>query len=1277
MRYFPFSFTSANIMVAASFIIFHFRTSAQVNIAFIASPTSGCAPLEVVFTNISNAGSQYTWDFGDGTPIDSSFSPTHTFFNPGTYNIILSAFNSVGNLIGSEINPIYVSGESAPDSFNMSSNSLCPGEFLIVNYGAEAASYQWDFGDGSPPVFDQWAFYTYSDSGLYYITLIVETTCGIDTIIQAVTVSPNALPNSTFIISANPACTGDEIIFEPMNYFGNTYFWNFGDGTTSNFSYEYHTYNTDSTYIVSLTVTNMCGNSGTTYDTLVVSSSSVPPVPVFEASLHTACPNVPIDFYYWNPAASYLWNFGDGAIDSFPYTSHSYTNPGNYAVTLTVTNGCGNSNSFTDSVSISNNALPPIPYFTPSLTSACPGQEIYFNTWVTADSYSWDFGDGNTDNQPYYTSHSYTASGNYIVTLTVTNSCGNSSSFSRTITINLSVTPPVPYFTFSPVLPCPGDEIQFSSWVEADSWLWNFGDGNSSTDFWFTAHSYADTGTYTVTLTVTNICGNSNSYTKTITVSSATTPPVPYFTSSLQNVCPDESIEFYSYVSASTYLWNFGDGTTDSLSWVSHSYDTTGNFTVTLTITNSCGNSNSWSMNILISDTLTPPVPYFSFYPDSVCPGDSVEFYAWGIAGDILWDFGDGSTDSVSYLYHTFDTAGVYSVSLTVTNACGNSSSFSQAVVVSASVTPPIPWFGTSSNTGCPGEEIQFYYWGSTGSYLWDFGDGNTDTLPFTSHAYSDTGNFAVTFTLTNSCGNSSWSSDIIRITDTLVPLVPYFGFYPDSVCPGEPIEFYSYDYTENLLWNFGDGTYDTLSYLYHTFDSVGTYTVTLTVTNICGNSNSFSQTVNISGGITPPIPYFSYSSNIACPGELIEFYSWDNAASWFWDFGDGATDTLSYSSHTYSDTGNFSVTLTITNACGNSNSWSETILITDTTTPPAPWFWAYPNPACPGEVIQFDCWDNAVSYFWDFGDGDTDSGQSVTHIYSTAGNFSVTLTVTNACGNSSSFTDIFYTDTTLIPYFYVYSDYYTLCTDDTFLFYTDFNAAGYQWDFGDGDISDSVFGWYNYFAMTHSYSFPGSYTVTLTATNTCGNSATEFVYVDVVDSGLPVNGGFYWLPPDSLTYHPCDTIQFYGWGGPNYTWNFGDGNTGASSNPVHIYDSAGWYGVTVTIFNGCGNSEIYSDSIEITGSCLITKKSIVPGNGDRITVFPNPLTGKAEVRSDGRKINRLEIYNVLGKIIYSAGYEGGNTSMLIDLSRQPNGIYYLLVDAEGHLCRAKISVVH
>ncbi|MFP4622838.1 MAG: PKD domain-containing protein [Gemmatimonadota bacterium] len=225
--------------------------------------------------------------------------------------------------------------------------------------------------------------------------------------------------------------------------------------------------------------------------------------------------------------ASYDWDFGDGNDGSGSTVSHTYAAGGTYTVTLTVTDNDGATGSDAQDVSVSDGTVnsPPSADFTYSasdLTVDFTDQSS--DSDGTIDSWAWDFGDGATSTAQN-PSHTYGAGGTYTVTLTVTDDDGATDNESQSVTVSSSTTnsPPTASFTFT-TSDLTADFTDQSSDTDGtiDSWAWDFGDGATSADQNPT-HTYASGGTYTVTLTVTDDDGATDSASQDVTVTAPST----------------------------------------------------------------------------------------------------------------------------------------------------------------------------------------------------------------------------------------------------------------------------------------------------------------------------------------------------------------------------------------------------------------------------------------------------------------------------------------------------------------------------------------------------------------------------------------------------------------------------------------------------------------------------------------------------------------------------------------------------------------------------------
>lgn len=285
---------------------------------------------------------------------------------------------------------------------------------------------------------------------------------------------------------------------------------------------------------------------------------------------------------------------------------------------------------------------------------------------LTRLSYTWDFGDGSPQVNAIDTTHIYTTGGSYTVSLNDT-----LFGWTTTCTADTSFTlGAAPVANFSATVTSPLN-YQFTDLTPgASSWSWNFGDGIGISNNQNPVYNYASTGTYVVTLIVSNGCG-ADTVTQTITVAC----PVPTggftFTTSLLDANFTSNTPL-----AVTYVWDFGDGGTATSQNPTHTYSSPGTYTVCLIATNSCGSDTTCSA-ITVS-----------------CPGPGADFSTNINQGTVVftdnstngptswaWDFGDGNTSTSQNPTHTYTTSGMYTVTLVVVNACG-ADTFSQTVNV-------------------------------------------------------------------------------------------------------------------------------------------------------------------------------------------------------------------------------------------------------------------------------------------------------------------------------------------------------------------------------------------------------------------------------------------------------------------------------------------------------------------------------------------------------------------------------------------------------------------
>jgi PKD repeat protein len=323
-----------------------------------------------------------------------------------------------------------------------------------------------------------------------------------------------------------------------------SYSWNFGDGSTSYGATAWQRYMVPGVYTVTLIVTDDDGASDSISQTIQIGPTNQSPTAAFGFSPTNPAVNAWVQFDGSASSdpdgsiASYLWNFGDGSTGTGTVAWHRFSSPGTYQVILTVQDNDGATDMTTQTVQVGSTNLPPTAAFTFSPTNPAVNAWVQFDGSASSDadgsvaSYAWDFGDGSSGTGAVAW-HRFTASGTYLVTLTVVDNDGAQDATSQSVIVGTAQQPPVAAFTYSPTSPTVGQPILLNgqSSYDADgtivSYSWDLnGDGSDDLSGSIGQVTYQSTGTVLVRLTVVDNDGLSSSSTQPITVSSAGgTPP--------------------------------------------------------------------------------------------------------------------------------------------------------------------------------------------------------------------------------------------------------------------------------------------------------------------------------------------------------------------------------------------------------------------------------------------------------------------------------------------------------------------------------------------------------------------------------------------------------------------------------------------------------------------------------------------------------------------------------------------------------------------------------
>jgi PKD repeat protein len=339
--------------------------------------------------------------------------------------------------------------------------------------------------------------------------------------------------------------------------------------------------------------------------------------------------------------------------------------------------------------------------------------------------------------------------------------------------------------------------VQFTDQSTAGSsaitaWAWNFGDDTTSTEQ-SPSHTYDTDGTYTVALTVSSADG-SDTETKTglITVNSGSVTDVPPTANFAVTPTSGEAPLAVQFTDTSTpgssaittWAWDFGDGNTSTDANPDHTYNVADTYSVSLTVTTAVGSDTETKTDIITVNVgaPTPPTADFTATPTSGDAPLTVQFVDTSASGssvitEWLWEFGDDTTSTDRNPSHVYDTAGSYSVTLTVITADGSDEEFKSNLiaVASGSGTAPTAAFSATPLSGNAPLTVQFTDESTPGTspittWAWDFGDGTTSEGSSPSHIYSAAGSYTVVLTVTTLDGvDSETKADLITVDDAEV----------------------------------------------------------------------------------------------------------------------------------------------------------------------------------------------------------------------------------------------------------------------------------------------------------------------------------------------------------------------------------------------------------------------------------------------------------------------------------------------------------------------------
>ncbi|MDR2855540.1 MAG: PKD domain-containing protein [Methanomicrobiales archaeon] len=817
---------------------------------FAASPVSTSGyPGRIFFTDLSEYQElseieSWTWVFTEITTgvtlASNEQNPMIVFNEPGVYTVSLTVENNGGG--STEVKEAYITigAEDYVPTASFTANPLWGPEPLTVQFtdtsNIKPKTLTWDFGDGETLIWEctegcaldpsdpkRNPKHTYQKAGTYHVVLTADDGLGVYVSKPPTTITVGGTPEAKFRIDKE--VDGKEVrigIGETVRFIdestGNptSWKWDFGDGSTSALQSPMHSYSKAGTYTISLSVSNVYGESKPFTKTIVVTNDL--PVASFYSTPYESSKN-PVRVSFTDTSTGYIekWNwifeFDEQVIGTSAEQNPVmiFDKPGDYKITLIVSNNGGSSNEAVGTVTVGNERAKVFFDATP-LWGLAP-LTVQFtdrsDPELKPKTLTWDFGDGETlvwectgdcpldpTRNP---EHTYQKPGCYYVTLTADD--GLALYISEPVEIVVGGPPIAAFRMDKPIVEDKvvvriGEEISFTDLSTGDptdlslgnptSWNWNFGDGSTSA-LQSPMYSYSTPGEYTVSLSVSNIFGASKvPATATILVTNEA-PVASFYATPLDS--PKNPVRVFFTDTSSGYIddwhWTFElDEKVIGTSAEQHPvmiFDKPGIYTIILVVSNNGGSSNEAVGNVTVgnkraevffdADPLWGPEPLTVQFTERSDPELKPK--------TLIWDFGDGETlvwectgdcpldptDSTRNPQHTYQNAGSYYVTLTADD--GLALYVSEPVMITVGSAPQAN-FRMSKDIASIGEDVLFtdISTGDPDSWQWKFGDGSWSSLRSPVHSYSQSGTYEVTLTVGNRYTSSASVTKSILIVE-------------------------------------------------------------------------------------------------------------------------------------------------------------------------------------------------------------------------------------------------------------------------------------------------------------------------------------------------------------------------------------------------------------------------------------------------------------------------------------------------------------------------------
>ena len=949
---------------------------------------------------------------------------------------------------------------------------------------------------------------------------------------------------------------------------------------------------------VTMTVTDINGNTGTCTSTVTV-QDNVAPIAI--------CQDLTVQLDASGAGSITAAQVNNGSSDNcsidtmtLDQTDFTCADIGTKTVTLTVTDVNGNTSTCTSTITVEDNVAP---------IALCQNLTVQLDATGAGSITAAQVDNGSSDNCSIDTmtldQTDFTCAdvGANTVTMTVTDANGNVSTCTSTITVQDNINPTAICQDLTVQLDASGAGSITASQVNNGSF-----DNCVITTLALDKMNFtcADVGANTVTMTVTDINGNTGTCTSTVTVQDNVAPIA---------ICQDLTVQLDASGAGSITAAQVNNGSSDNCSIDTMTLDQTdftcadiGTKTVTLTVTDVNGNTSTCTSTITVEDNVAPI---------ALCQNLTVQLDATGAGSITAAQVDNGSSDNCSIDTMTLDQTdftcadvGANTVTMTVTDANGNVSTCTSTITVQDNINP---------TAICQDLTVQLDASGAGSITASQVNNGSFDNCVITTLALdkmnftcADVGANTVTMTVTDINGNTGTCTSTVTVQDNVAPI---------AICQDLTVQLDASGAGSITAAQVNNGSSDNCSIDTMTLDQtdfdcadIGTKTVTLTVTDVNGNTSTCTSTITVEDNIAPVISQAASGQTVECDGtgNNADFQAWlssyggasvtDNCPGGTWDNdADQASFTIACGIEVLPGPGSIPVTFTYTDAGLNTVSTTATFTVADNTAPsfnetlPQSGTFECDNVPTPATLTATDACTGAATVSF----SETSAAGACPDSYEITRNWSVQ----DACGNANSHTQVLTIVDSTAPVFVTEAADKVIECDGA-----DHTAEFNAWRAANGGAvaSDNcgTVSWSDNYISMGSICSGDSVQVVFTATDDCSNSATTTAVFKVADT----------TPPTITSAAANGSAECDGLGNTADIQEWLDNNAGATATDE--CGSVEWSNDFQTMALTCGATS--SVSVVFTaedecGNTSVTQATFTVEDTTAPTFTVNPVNGTAE----------------------------------------------------------------